>query len=97
MCYMKADEVGVRDLRQNLSKYLRKVERGRTLRVLARGRPVATLAPLPGESSSLDDLIREGRAIPAGRNLAAVTPLPPKRSGKTLSDALQEQREERLR
>ena len=97
MCYMKADEVGVRELRQNLSKYLRKVERGRTLRVLDRGRPVATLAPLPGSVASLEDLIREGRAIPAGRNLASITPLPPKKSGRTLSEALEEQREERLR
>ncbi|HXI18655.1 MAG TPA: type II toxin-antitoxin system prevent-host-death family antitoxin [Chloroflexota bacterium] len=40
--------VGVRELRQNLSVYLRRVEAGETLRVTDRGRPVALLGPLPG-------------------------------------------------
>jgi prevent-host-death family protein len=96
MCYMKRDEVGIRELRQNLSKYLRKVERGRTLRVLERGRPVAVLAPLAEESPSLDRLIREGKAIPARGDLAAVSPLPALKTGKTLTETLAEQRQERL-
>ena len=93
---MKTDEVGIRELRQNLSKYLKKVEHGRTLRVLQHGRPVAVLAALPGESSSLDQLIRDGKAIPARGDLAAVKPLPRRKAGKPLSVALEEQREERL-
>ncbi len=96
MCYMKRDEVGVRELRQNLSKYLRRVESGASLRVLDRGRPVALLAPLPGETRSLDDLIRDGQAIRNRGNLAAIKPLARKKAGKSLSEALEEQREERL-
>lgn len=96
MCYMKRDEVGVRELRQNLSKYLKRVERGRTLRVLERGRPVAVLAPLPEESPSLERLIREGKARAASGDLAAVEPLPPLKNGKTLIEVLEEQRQERL-
>ena len=96
MCYM-ADDVGVRELRQNLSKYLRKVERGRSLRVLDRGRAVAVLAPLTEEDSGLERWILEGRAVAARGDLARVQPLPRIRSGRALTEILSDLREERLR
>jgi len=40
------DRVGVRELRQNLSVYLRRVRRGEKLEVTERGRPVAVLQPI---------------------------------------------------
>lgn len=39
--------VGVRELRQRASELLRLVERGETVEITDRGRPVALLAPLP--------------------------------------------------
>lgn len=95
MCYM-SDDVGVRELRQNLSKHLRRVAAGRTLRVLDRGNPVAVLAPLPEDATGLDRLIREGKAVPARGDLAGIKPLPRLRSGASLSGTLKELREERL-
>ena len=95
MCYMR-NEVGVRELRQNLSKYLRRVATGTTLRVLERGRPVAVLAPLPEEGTALDRMFRERKALPASRDLAEIKPLAPRRSGATLSQTLENLREERL-
>ena len=44
--------VGVRELRQNLSVYLRRVEAGESLPVTDRGRPVALLGPLPGGAAT---------------------------------------------
>lgn len=41
-----ARTVAVRELRQNLSKYLRRVKEGETLTVTERGREVARLVPL---------------------------------------------------
>ncbi len=41
----KAETVGVRELRQNLSKYLTRVKQGETLTVTERGREVARLVP----------------------------------------------------
>lgn len=41
-------DVGVRELKQNLSKYLERAERGELVRVTDRGRPKAVLGPLPG-------------------------------------------------
>jgi len=53
--------VGVAQLRQNLSKYLRLVERGERLVVTERNRPVAELGPPPSTGEALDRLIAEGR------------------------------------
>ncbi len=65
MCYMARREtarVGVRELRQNLSVYLRRVASGATLQVTERGRAVAILAPLPGAATPLERLVAAGRA-----------------------------------
>ena len=53
--------VGVAQLRQNLSEYLRRVERGERLVVTDRNRPVAELGPPPATGDALDRLIAEGR------------------------------------
>jgi prevent-host-death family protein len=53
--------VGIAELRQNLSKYLRRVERGERLVVTDRNRPVAELGPPPATGEALDRLIAEGR------------------------------------
>lgn len=40
------DRIGVRELRQNASKYLDRVKAGETIEVTEHGRPVARLAPV---------------------------------------------------
>ncbi len=86
--------VGIRELRQNLSVHLRRVEQGETLEVTEHGRPVALLTPLPGRGSVLDRLIAEGHATPgkgAIRDVLPPTPLDvPLRM--TVSEALELQR-----
>jgi prevent-host-death family protein len=42
--------VGIRELRQRASELLRQVERGETIEITDRGRPVAMLSPVPGVS-----------------------------------------------
>lgn len=44
-------DVGVRELKQHLSEYLRKVADGETVRVTDRGVPTALLVPIPGVGS----------------------------------------------
>ena len=56
--------VGVAELRQNLSKYLRLVEQGERLVVTDRNRPVAELGPPPSTGSKRDRLIAEGLVRP---------------------------------
>jgi prevent-host-death family protein len=53
--------VGVAELRRNLSRYLRRVERGERLLVTDRNRPVAELGPPSTTEAALDRLIAEGR------------------------------------
>jgi prevent-host-death family protein len=69
--------VGVRELRQNLSVYLRRVEAGETLEVTEHGRPVAVLAPRrPDRASIVERLVAEGRAAPATGDLLELGPPP---------------------
>jgi len=56
--------VGVRELRQQASRYLREVERGSAIEITDRGRPVARLVPIP-HSSPVDALLATGEISPA--------------------------------
>jgi prevent-host-death family protein len=86
--------VGVRELRQNLSVYLRRVKAGETLEVTEHGQTVARLTPQPPETlSPLQRLIAEGRATaPTGR----IQDIPPpiKIEGVSVSKILQDMRDE---
>ena len=84
--------IGVRELRQQASKYLREVEHGETIEVTDRGRPVALLVPIPEDR--LERLIREGRARPAKGNLLDLPlPIKPEPGARPLSEILAEMRE----
>jgi prevent-host-death family protein len=86
--------VGIAELRQNLSLYLRRVENGERLLVTDRNRPVAELGPAPSIGTALDRLIAEGRvARPARRGLPP--PLRMDGDDRALSRALDEIRGER--
>jgi prevent-host-death family protein len=82
-------EVGVRELRNNLSRYLDKVRDGEELVVTDRGRAIARVLPVESERV-LDRLIAEGVVTPALR--------PKGRAGKpiktkgTVSDLVADQR-----
>jgi len=88
--------VGVRELRQNLSVYLRRVEAGETLEVTEHGRPVARLGPLPPRRMGvLERLVAEGRAIPGTGGSLADLELPAGiGTGPALSDVLARMRDE---
>ena len=56
-------DVGIRELKQRLSEYLDRAERGETLRVTDRGRPKAMLGPVPGRAR-IEDGVRTGWITP---------------------------------
>lgn len=65
-------KVGIRDIRQNLSKYLRRVVKGQEeMEITDRGRPVARLVPIPGAAGRLCSrrALRE-RIVPKGKGLS---------------------------
>lgn len=85
--------IGIRELRQNASKYLREVRRGETVEVTDRGQPVARLVPVPEEESTYDRLVAEGRLIPGKGNWEDFgPPLEPKPGERPLSEVLEEMR-----
>jgi prevent-host-death family protein len=47
------DDIPARELRNNVSGVLRRVESGQRLRVTVNGRPVATIVPLPRRPRSM--------------------------------------------
>lgn len=57
--------IGIRELRQNASKYLRLVkEQGEPIQITDRGRPVAFLTPVPTGESRYEQLVASGRIRP---------------------------------
>jgi prevent-host-death family protein len=89
-----SNSVGVAELRQNLSVYLRRVGKGERLVVTDRNRPVAELGPAPTAGPDLDRLIAEGRV---SRPLRSGLPGPLDLAGdpRALSRALDEIRGDR--
>lgn len=57
------DRIGVRELRQNASRYLSQVAAGKVIEVTDRGRPVARIVPI--RNDAWQDLIARGRVTPA--------------------------------
>ncbi len=60
---MSDERVGVAQLRQNLSTYLRRIEQGERFVVTDRNREVAQIGPVPRDAR--DELIAAGRLVPA--------------------------------
>jgi|ERR1700689_735383 len=73
-----ASKVGVRELRQNLSRYLERVKDGETLTVTERGREVARLIPSHPDVDPLYLELAEkyGATVPDGDLLEASRNLP---------------------
>jgi prevent-host-death family protein len=84
------DQISIRDLRQNASKWLHRVQGGDTFEITDRGRPVALLVPLP-RGSVVEELIRAGRITPAKRNLLDLGPPLPSQPGVPLPSEILEQ------
>jgi prevent-host-death family protein len=94
----RRERVGIRELRQNLSVYVRRVrEDGQSYEVTERGEPVARLMPLEDRpTSTIERMVAEGRITPASRRWEDVPP-PVKLPGTPLSEILQQMRDEERR
>jgi prevent-host-death family protein len=82
-------DVGVRELRDHLSRYLDRVRDGEELVITDRGRAIAQVLPM-GTERVIDRLIAEGVVTPARRRTRrAGTPIT---AEGTVSDLVAEQR-----
>lgn len=82
-------EVGIRDLRNHLSRYLDTVREGGEIVVTDHGRAIARLVPLD-EPRAIDRLIAEGVVTPAHSRRRTLAK--PTRSRATVSDLVIDQR-----
>lgn len=88
------DTVGIRDLKAHLSRYLKRVRSGGRLMVTERGRSIATISPAEtrADVAWAHRLVTEGRAHWSGGKPAG-NPRPPRpAAGRTVSDAVLEDR-----
>jgi prevent-host-death family protein len=83
-------DVGVRELKQHLSRYLERAARGETIRVTDRGVPRAILGPVPG-ALRLEDGIAQGW-VAAPKTTAPPSPIRRARATTRSEDALAEDR-----
>ena len=84
-------DVGVRELKQRLSEYLDRAERGELVRVTDRGRPKALLGPLPGRAR-VEEGVGEGWIAPgSGASLRKVRRV---KATRAVRDVLAEDRGE---
>ncbi|MBI3929444.1 MAG: type II toxin-antitoxin system prevent-host-death family antitoxin [Armatimonadetes bacterium] len=72
--------IGVRELRQNATKYLKAVAAGEVVQVTERGRPIAMLVPIPVEGP-VARLENQGRLSRAEGDLLDLGPGPAPASG----------------
>lgn len=84
-------DVGIRELKQRLSAYLDRAERGEVMRVTDRGRPKAVLGPIPGRAR-IDDGIRAGWITPGTGS--ALGPTHRSKASRRVLDVLAEDRGE---
>jgi prevent-host-death family protein len=91
-------QVGVRELRQNLSRYLAEVKEGTSFVVTERGREVARLSPSGPADSPVARLVAERGATMPGANLISLArgETRPRAVGPPSLQVLDESREERL-
>lgn len=72
---------GIRELRQNLSRYVERVKAGETVEVTERGRLVAVLSPAADAEGELRELERRGVVVrPPALDLGSIAP-PRRRHG----------------
>lgn len=82
-------EVGIRELRDHLSRYLDRVQHGEEVVVTDRGRAIARVLPMDGERT-IDRLIAQGLVTPA--KLRRRTRPKPLETAGPVSDLVADQR-----
>lgn len=94
-------EIGIRELKDRLSEILQRAHAGEKITITHHGRPLCEITPTETSPikrpAYLIKGIQEGWLTPAiTHQRQVVTPIKPKKSGKTTTELLRESRAERL-
>jgi len=91
---MEQTKVGIRELKENLSKYMAKVKSGQSIVITEHGKPVGRIIP---EGQSLEErveaLVQAGVIAWNGKKLKRIKPPAVNKSNKLVSDIVIEMRE----
>ncbi|MBN1453335.1 MAG: type II toxin-antitoxin system prevent-host-death family antitoxin [Anaerolineales bacterium] len=91
---MEQTKVGIRELKENLSKYMAKVKSGQSIVITEHGKPVGRIIP---EGQCLEErveaLVQAGVIAWSGKKLKRIKPPAVNRSDKLVSDIVIEMRE----
>jgi prevent-host-death family protein len=86
--------VGVRDLKNRLSQYLRQVKAGQTVTITERGQPVGKIIPVTQSlEEKLEAMVQAGLLQWSGKKLEPMEPVAAVRGDRTVADLLIEDRE----
>lgn len=85
------ERVGIRQLRDRLAAYLRRVRAGESLLIVDRDTPIAHLTPAMPELRAVSDLVAEG-LVEWGGGKPRGAAQPPKVRGEPVSDLVVEGR-----
>ncbi|MBN9096963.1 MULTISPECIES: type II toxin-antitoxin system prevent-host-death family antitoxin [unclassified Pseudonocardia] len=92
------ESIGIRELRQHASRYVAMAKAGQRIPVTDRGELVAYLVPAEEPRSVYQQMVAAGQVRPANGDLRTYLrvhpPLPPEPGERTLSEVLQEMRDE---
>lgn len=94
-------EIGVRELKENLSLVLQRASEGEKITITSHGHPLCTISPLEEHEIEHPAFIQLGSAqgwlTPASALVRSVVkPIKPKKTGKSTSQLLRESRAERF-
>lgn len=91
---MAQHTVGVRDLKAQLSEYLRQVKAGETVVITEYGHPIGRIIPEPRSSAEqLSRLVEAGELLWSGEELPEFEPVAANEGSMLLSDIVSELRE----
>lgn len=86
--------VGIRELKEQLSSYIRQVEAGATVTITVHGKPVGRIVPLRQSlETRMQEALQAGLVAWSGRKLAPRAPVARTRGSRTVADLLLEDRE----
>ncbi len=89
--------IGIRDLKAHLSSYLEKAQKGHTIIITSRGKPIAQLTPTREELMDRVKALQVAGLIAwSGKKVVPAKPVVVNKSEKLMSDIVVEMRNESL-
>ena len=91
---MKKTKAGIRELKTNLSEYLRRVERGEVITVTKHGKTIGQIVPVNTNlEKRSEELVKSGVLHWGGKKLSPWKPVAVNKSPGPISDLVSEERD----